>query len=233
MLMIDVAVAKVSKYASQESGDTLEMIERPRGGLSFVLADGQGSGRAAKAISNLVAKKAIALLAEGVRDGAAARGSHDVLYAYRQGKVSADLIIVSFDLATSSLVISQNSHCPLIIARSDGLTVLDKPSQPVGIHARTKPVVSEMPLAPGLTLIVVTDGIVDAGQRYGARLDLPSVAEQALQQNAAQSVADDVLAQAMALDHGRPQDDMSVLVLRVLPGDEGNTVRRLHVSFPV
>jgi hypothetical protein len=45
-----VAVAKVGKYASSESGDTLEMIERPGGGLSFVLADGQRSGKSAKAI---------------------------------------------------------------------------------------------------------------------------------------------------------------------------------------
>jgi hypothetical protein len=41
---LQVAVAKVAKWANHESGDTLEMIERPHGGLSFVLADGQHSG---------------------------------------------------------------------------------------------------------------------------------------------------------------------------------------------
>ena len=70
---LQVAGAKVSKYAVRESGDTLEMIERPHGGLSFVLVDGQHTGHGAKAVSNLVARKAISLLAEGVRDGAAAR----------------------------------------------------------------------------------------------------------------------------------------------------------------
>ena len=39
---VQFAVAKISKYASSESGDTLEMVERPHGGISFVLADGQG-----------------------------------------------------------------------------------------------------------------------------------------------------------------------------------------------
>lgn len=62
---IHFAVAKVSKYATSESGDTLEMIERPHGGISFVLVDGQRSGKSAKAISNIVARKAIQLLAEG------------------------------------------------------------------------------------------------------------------------------------------------------------------------
>ena len=61
---VQVAAAKVGKYATSESGDTLEMIERPLGGVSFVLADGQSSGRGAKRISNLAARKAISLLAE-------------------------------------------------------------------------------------------------------------------------------------------------------------------------
>ena len=57
-----IAVSKIAKYATSESGDTLEMVERPAGGVSFVLADGQRSGRSAKAISNVVARKAISLL---------------------------------------------------------------------------------------------------------------------------------------------------------------------------
>ena len=106
-LELEVGVAKVSKYATRESGDTLEVTERPQGGLSMVLADGQRSGRAAKIISALVARKAIALLAEGVRDGAAARATHDYLRTHRQGQVSAELSIVSLDLATRTIVISR------------------------------------------------------------------------------------------------------------------------------
>ncbi len=78
-LELQVAVAKVSKYAVSESGDTVETIERPHGGLSLVLVDGQRSGKSAKAISNIVARKAVSLLADGVRDGAAARAAHDYL----------------------------------------------------------------------------------------------------------------------------------------------------------
>ena len=50
---LSVAASKINKWAVRESGDTLEMIERPRGGISFVLADGQSSGEAAKAISKV------------------------------------------------------------------------------------------------------------------------------------------------------------------------------------
>ena len=45
---IQLAVAKVVKYGSLESGDTLEIVERPMGGVSCVLADARSSGASAK-----------------------------------------------------------------------------------------------------------------------------------------------------------------------------------------
>ncbi|HJQ14875.1 MAG TPA: hypothetical protein VJ830_09020, partial [Anaerolineales bacterium] len=88
---VQIAVAKINKYAVSESGDTLEVVERPNGGLSVVLADGQSSGRGAKAISLMVVRKVIGLLAEGVRDGAAARAASDALFTDKQGKVISTL----------------------------------------------------------------------------------------------------------------------------------------------
>ncbi|HEU0165419.1 MAG TPA: serine/threonine-protein phosphatase, partial [Thermomicrobiales bacterium] len=75
--LIDLAIAKTEKYASRESGDTVELIERPSGGFSIVMIDGQGSGRAAKTLSLMLSSKAVALVKEGVRDGVVARATHD------------------------------------------------------------------------------------------------------------------------------------------------------------
>ena len=120
---LQIAAAKTGKYASRESGDTLEMTERPHGGVSLVLADGQRSGRSAKIISNLVVRKTIALLAEGARDGVAARAAHDYLRTHRRGQVSAELHIVSIDLATNTIVVSRNSQCPALVVRGAEITV--------------------------------------------------------------------------------------------------------------
>ena len=218
---IQAAVAKVHKYATSESGDTLEMIERPHGGLSLVLADGQRSGRAAKAISNLVARKAISLLAEGVRDGAAARAAHDYLYANRGGKVSATLNIVSVDLVTQTVVISRNSHCPVIVADHHGVQTLDAPSQPVGIYPGTKPVITELPIVPHTWLEVFTDGVLSAGERYGERLDMVQLVSDFLAggRRDAQAMADAILERAVELDRGRPSDDICLLYTSPSPRD--------------
>lgn len=231
---IEVAVAKVSKWGHRESGDTLEMIERPHGGISFVLADGQSSGRAAKAISHLVARKAIAELAEGVRDGAAARAAHDYLYTHKGGKVSATLNILSVDLASRTLVLSRNSPCPIVVLAADGnLQLLDEPAEPIGVRRGTKPRISELPLSAGTTVVVYTDGLENAGARSSRVFDVPAAVQELARKNAgAQQIADSLLAQALALDKGRPQDDISVLVLRVLERS-GDDVRRLALRLPM
>src|SRR5215210_8020058 len=126
MLDVQIAVVKTNKYATRESGDTVEVVERPHGGFSVVLADGQGSGRSAKHLSHLVTTKAVSMIKDGARDGAVARSVHDYLYAYRGGKVSATLVIVTVDLATRTLVLSRNSHCPILLSLPDKpeLTIL-------------------------------------------------------------------------------------------------------------
>lgn len=232
---IEVAVAKVSKWGHRESGDTLEMIERPHGGISFVLADGQSAGRAAKAISHLVARKAIAELAEGVRDGAAARAAHDYLYTHKGGKVSATLNILSVDLVSGTLVLSRNSHCPVIVVTADGrLQLLDEPAEPIGVRRGTKPRITELPLNAGTTVVVYTDGLENAGARSTRVFDVPAAVRELTGDGDAnaQQIADSLLERALALDEGRPHDDISALVLRVLERT-GDDVRRLTLRLPM
>src|SRR5215210_771370 len=177
MLDVQIAVAKTNKYASRESGDTVEVVERPHGGFSVVLADGQGSGRAAKNISHLVTTKAVSMIKDGVRDGAVGRSVHDYLLAYRGGKVSATLVILSVDLASRTLVLSRNSHCPILLSRpdSDALTVIEDPSNPIGIYSMTKPVITELPLEAHTYAVTYSDGLMEAGKRSGDTIDLAAL----------------------------------------------------------
>ncbi len=233
---IGVAVAKVGKWATSQSGDTLEMVERPQGGFSFVLVDGQQSGRAAKAISNLVARKAISELAEGVRDGAAARAAHDYLYTYRGGKVSATLNILSVDLVTETLVLSRNNPCPTVLVMpGEGLRLLDEPAEPIGTRRRTKPSISEHPLEAGMWAVVYTDGLERAGARSSVVFEVPGAVRELVvrEEMTAESVADGLLERALALEEGRPRDDISVLALHVSGQPVANNVRHLSLRVPL
>lgn len=230
------AVAKVGKYATSESGDTLEMVERPHGGLSMVLVDGQRSGKAAKAISNVVARKAVQLLSEGVRDGAAARAANDYLYTYRAGKVSATLNILSVDVRSKTLVVSRNNPAPVIVQTADrGLFLLDEPSQVVGFHANVKPSITEIPLVQETLVIAFTDGLTHAGHLSGSeRFDPVASVNALVQQGTIEPavVVDTLLDRAIELEQGRPKDDISVMAIAVLErGADG--ARRMNGRLPL
>ncbi len=231
---VQIAVAKIKKYATPDSGDTVEVVERPNGGLSVVLADGQSSGRGAKNISMMVVRRVISLLSEGVRDGAAARAASDMLYTERKGKVSATLNILSVDMLTGTLVITRNNPAPVLIAQDEQILKLEEPSLPVGLYRGTRPVINEIPLKAGLTTVTFTDGLVHAGSRTGQDMDICTSLEALVEcgEPAAQCIADSLLAHAVKLDQGRPVDDISVVVLRV-GSSEGDGVRRMSLSLPL
>ncbi len=231
---IHIGIAKINKYAVSESGDTLEVVERPNGGVSVVLADGQTSGRGAKAISTMVVRKVISLLADGVRDGAAARAASDSLYTERSGKVTACLNILSVDTQTGTLVITRNNPTPVFIARHEHVECISTESPSIGTSRNIRPSITEFPLEEGITIVIFTDGIKFAGDRNGQTLDICTLLEAMLeeQEPTAQEIADNILNQAIRMDDNRPNDDMSVVVLRSVSNETDN-IRRMTVRLPI
>ena len=231
---IQVAAAKTNKYASSESGDTLEIVERPNGGISVVLADGQTSGRGAKAVSLMVVRKVIALLAEGVRDGAAARAASDTLYTEKNGKVTCTLNIASIDLETNTVVLSRNNPAPIFICHADQVDCLGADSTALGTRRDIRPVITEVALEPGLIIVIYTDGLTHAGARQGQQMDVCNAIQAVLEEQdpTPQEIADSLLAHAVALDEGRPVDDISVVAIKVTTRD-GDNVRRMSVRLPI
>src|SRR5512147_1798410 len=231
---VQIAVAKINKYATSESGDTLEIVERPNGGLSVVLADGQTSGRGAKVISQMVVRRVIGLLAEGVRDGAAARAASDALFTEKQGKVISTLNIASLDLSSETIVLTRNNPAPMYVCRGEQIDCLEEDSIPLGTSRNLRPVITELPIEPGLIIVIYTDGLIHAGKRRGMPMDIGATLRAVLedQDPPPQVLADTLLAEAVSLDENRPADDISVVVLKVT-ARVGDNVRRMTVRLPI
>jgi serine phosphatase RsbU (regulator of sigma subunit) len=233
MLSIEVAVAKTHKYASRDSGDTAETVERPTGGVSVILVDGQGSGQAAKSLSMMVSSKVVALIKEGIRDGAVARGAHDFLHAYRHGRVSATLDIVSVDLATRTIVVTRNSATPYLVRRNNGFQLVESGSGPIGLYRHTRPAIDQHQIEAGLTVVIFSDGIVHAGGRRDGRFDALAFVRDMLPSGAlANDIAEGTLAAAISADHGRPNDDMTVAAVTIMSAPTDQPIRTLKVSVP-
>jgi len=231
---IKIGVAKTSKYAVADCGDSVEIAQRPRGGISLILADGQGSGKAAKITSSQVVNKAAQLIAEGARDGAVARAVHDYLYALKDGKVSSTLTILTADFDTGSAVFCRNSNCPVLVKTEYGIDVYDQEVNPIGVHKRTKPLTQEMPLESGMILVSYSDGIQAAGRKKGRMLD-QGLLHKIIGENGpedAMYIAEAIMEQALVLEDFRPADDMTVAVLGVCETDLSYKIQKIAISFP-
>jgi serine phosphatase RsbU (regulator of sigma subunit) len=235
MLELQVAVAKAPRHGASESGDTLEMIERPGGGFSVVLVDGQGSGRGAKTLSNLVATRAITQLKDGARDGVVARAAHDYLYTYRMGQVAATLNILSVDFQTGSILVSRNNPAPFYVLSPSGVQIHSEPSSPIGLHPMTKPRITELPVRAYTYVVLFTDGLLKAGERHGEDLEIVNFlsAWRVTEGAGAQALAEALLARAIEIDRGEPSDDMSIVALAALPMTAEDRVRRMLVRVPM
>lgn len=231
---VQIGVAKINKYAVSESGDTLEVVERPNGGLSVVLADGQRSGKSAKRISNMVVRKVISLLAEGVRDGAAARAASDYLFAARDGKVQSTLNILSIDMISRTLVISRNNEAPIFLYDNQQLQLMDEISESIGAKRNIRPIIHEVPLEKDLTTVVFSDGLNHAGTYYDKKIDVFEEVSAAIQKNMlAQDMANCLMERALYFEHNKPRDDISIVVLRVIQDGPVSGVRRMSVNLPM
>jgi serine phosphatase RsbU (regulator of sigma subunit) len=235
VIVVEAAVAKTGKYGVPESGDTVEMVERPRGGISVVVVDGQRSGRAAKAISSLVVRKATSLILEGVRDGAAARAASDYLHVSRRGQVSADLVVISADLETRSIVITRNTNCPVLVLNGSETQVIEEPTAPLGTSRVVRPQITELPLKEDLLVVAYTDGVWEAGLRSERPRSSPAWIEEIVLAHRIdpRAAADAVLSRAIELDQGRPRDDMTVATVATYLDEEALDVRRMHVILPI
>ncbi|MBS3873252.1 MAG: serine/threonine-protein phosphatase [Firmicutes bacterium] len=232
MLEVKIAVAKTNKYAVSESGDSLEITERPQGGVSVIMADAQGSGKSARTNSKLVVSKAATLISEGARDGAVARAVHDMLYALRDGRISATLVIASADFETQSVVISQNAGPPIFVVQGGTAMTLSPSDQPIGVHRSMKPAICEFPLEQGLAIVGMTDGVYHAGRAKGRPwADEEFVDFVKSNVDHPEFLANALLAEAVRRDMQRPCDDMAVFVLRVGEYDAETKVRTMRVTL--
>lgn len=211
------------------------MIERPHGGISFVLVDGQRSGRSAKAISYFVARFAIFLLADGVRDGAVACAAHDFLYSQRGGYVSATLFFASIVMVTMSLVLCRIFFCPIYVIFLQEVLVLDEESSALGIYRHSKLSFTELLFDVSTTVVIFIDGVLKAGVRTCQSLVF---AQLLLNVTPAGCFPANVIAQALfdaayALDQGRPADDICLLVITILGKQSEEQGRLMTLLFPL
>lgn len=230
---IDAAIAKISKTGMPQNGDTIEIVERPNGGLSIVMAEVISQTPEKKNITSTIVRKVVGWIGEGVRDGAAARAASDSLFTDHKGLVSACLNIISFDKQSDTIVISRNNPTPIFVFQDGQLNCLGSESHCIGESLNIRPAISEIALSPNTVLVLYSNGVKHAGKSIGLEFDGCMLIQSLLedQEPTANQIADTLLGEAIRLDQNNPKADLAIIAARVNETDH-QQIRKMSVCYP-
>jgi serine phosphatase RsbU (regulator of sigma subunit) len=207
------------------SGDFYDLLRLPDGRVGILLGDVSGHGVTVAATMGLVRTALRAYAAEGHRPSEVVRLANATLV-----ELVPDVLVTClygvFDLTTGTLVIVRAGHLPPMIASCTGpVRFLEVPGAlPLGVDPEDVPVEQTVVLNSDETVVLFTDGLVEAGHRgldRGLERLVRAAAQACLEPNPA--VRADALVAAMvetlAAEEPEPvrRDDVTVLAFGLAP----------------
>jgi hypothetical protein len=221
-------MAYLCRPAALVGGDTFDFLELPEGRLGVTVGDVVGKGVAA---ALLMASIQALVRAIAPREGDPAHLNEIVSQALgspgRPGRLVTFAYVI-VDPATGELRYSLAGHHPPVIAGSEGFRKLEAGGLPLGVNIGVPYLSGRDCLAPGETLVIFTDGLVEAPPEEGPEEEFGSERAHRIVQEHSGARAEETLNALLeaydAFTGDTPAaDDMTIVVLRrkVESGEEG------------
>ncbi|MBA1334614.1 MAG: hypothetical protein HPY66_2518 [Firmicutes bacterium] len=211
---ITTGVYTGSKDNSQVSGDNYTFMELKDNKYLIALSDGMGTGENAAMESAVTINLLEQLLEVGYDHELAVKTINSILMLKSPEDNFSTLDITLADLYTGEAKMIKIGAPPTYIKRGSEVKEISAASLPVGIISQLDVQVKRMTLKDGDFVVMMTDGIYDAGRVEDRGRWLEDVLRDAQSRNP-QEIARIVFEKAIELNGGEAKDDMTVLVSRV------------------
>lgn len=212
-----LGVAHIGKNGSLISGDSHAFFYLKGGRLALVLSDGMGVGPRAALESGITISLLGHLLESGFEQDLAIKTVNSILVLRSPGESFATVDLAVVNVYTGQADFIKIGAVPTFVLRGREVGLIKASSLPVGIVADIEVASMSRKLQPGDTLVMVTDGVLDAYQGAEDREEWLSGVLEDVAHMAPQQMADLILklAQTSAGGAARAPDDMTVLVARL------------------
>ena len=213
----------------QVGGDIYDWLRLPDGRLFFWIADATGHGASAALLTALAKLLFRHAVAEASSPAEILRIVHADFRATFKGRSLLTAMGVALDPASGILAMAGAGHPPLLVLRGDGrVESLRSQCPPLGLAADLVPTEDIVTLAAGDGLLLFTDGMYDALNPAGERMELDAFEECARQAageeerpfttGTASDFLEDLLAKLKAFSGGAAfSDDVAAVAAFRLP----------------
>lgn len=213
-----VDIATVNHPASRISGDFYNWFELPDGRTAVVIGDVTGHGMAAAFLMATTQLLVRNTLPQVIDPGRCLEEINRQLCMQAFNGQFVTLQILVLDPTNDRIEIATGGHPPPLVGDAEGFRRIElEPNLVLGVEADSTYGTESFDLASNSTLLLYTDGVLDAESRAGDRYGLARLC-QALNVTAdsAQTLIDSVLANINAFTGGKPfGDDLTLVAVQV------------------
>ena len=214
--ILRVAMAKTTKDKSVISGDTYVKAKLEDGKTLIALSDGMGSGPDARKSSKVAIKMLERLLKTGFEKDNSIKLINSTMCLNSEDDMYATLDIAIFDLFSGNMEIVKNGSCPTFIKNKKDVQIIKSLSLPAGILGDIDLVTFDRDLEDGDIVVMCTDGIIDSNSDYNNKEMWVKDLLSELETEDVKKIADIILKESIDNNMGRPKDDMTVIVAKII-----------------
>ncbi len=199
------------KEGEQACGDTYSVLKIDERRFLVALSDGMGSGEAAREISD----RTLSLLESFYKarmPSETVLNTVNRLIAYSSDEMFSCLDLASVDLDTGEADIVKIGSPVGFILSEEELRVLEGESLPIGMLDNIHPATLRAQVGENDFMLFMSDGVTSA---FGSSSELFSYLS-GLKPINPQSLAEEILGSALERYHGKAEDDMTVLAVKLL-----------------
>ncbi|MBN2981251.1 stage II sporulation protein E [Cohnella algarum] len=213
---VTTGVAAAAKDGDLLSGDSFSMTELGSGKFAVSISDGMGNGARARLESSAALSMLEQLLQSGINERVAIKSVNSILLLRSPEEMFATVDLALIDLYTAQATLLKIGSTPSFIKRGREIIPIAANNLPIGILQDIEVDFLQIDLEPGDTLIMMTDGIIDApGHAINKEMWMKRVLQE-IASDDPQEIADALLQTAMRqYPGGSVRDDMTVVVTKI------------------
>lgn len=212
---VETGVAGAAKDGDLLSGDSFTITELGSGKFAVALSDGMGNGARARMESSAALSMLEQLLQSGIDERLAVKSVNSVLLLRSPEEMFATVDLALIDLYSAHATMLKIGSTPSFIKRGRQIIPIAANNLPIGILQDIEIDLLRVQLLPGDTLIMMTDGVLDApGHAINKEVWIKRVLQE-IETDDPQELADELLDIALKQNPGAIRDDMTVVVARI------------------
>ena len=212
--IMQVGSSKISKDDSLLSGDSNLQMRLDDGKYILAISDGMGSGELARENSRIVVKKLKSLLENGFEKEETISLINNGLSLKAKEDEYATLDMCILDLFDGNLSIIKNGACNTYIKNKKSISIVKSNEMPIGVGMEVELKEKNIPVSDGDIILMCSDGLLESKDEV--KKDWIEEFLKNSSTNNVQKISDMILAEAIDNNYGIAEDDITVIVAKIL-----------------